>query len=455
MPSNSGKRSAREIWDVAKGALQVQVNKANYETWIKDTTGISCKGNQFIVGTPKLFAKEWLEKRLSSLVKKTLIGILGQDMEVLFQVCGSLDRGSNAQEMPRPVPSSSQPRLPLPPLNPRYTFESFVVGTSNRLAYSAAVSVAEEPGSNQNPLFIHSGCGLGKTHLAHAIGNEACENGLSVAYASAEQFTSEFVSSVRERNTDQFRGKFRSVDLFIIEDIQFLIGKPQTQMTLFRTFDELYNMNRQLVITANQPPGAMASLEKELGSRLECGLVAEIQPPDIETRLSILRTKAERQGVCLNQAVLELIAGRCQANVRGLEGCLNRLIAHARIIQKDLSFEVARDALEPLQEAPCTEVPSTDSFTPASILNAVAIHYNVPLESLQGRKRDSRLILARQIAIYLMREKTNYRLEDIGKLLGGRDHSTILRGYHRISKVTPLTPKIQRDIDLILRQLSA
>ncbi|MCX6000896.1 MAG: DnaA/Hda family protein, partial [Chloroflexi bacterium] len=263
---NGTGKSAREIWETAKGTLQVQVNKANFDTWLKDTVGISLREDQFIVGTPKAFAKEWLERRLSSLVEKTLIGIVGHEVEVTFQVCASPDPIPDNPRPPRQSQRPYQSRLPLPKLNPRYTFETFVVGDSNRLAYAAAVGVAEEPGKQHNPLFIFGDSGLGKTHLAHAIGNEACRDGLVVAYASGEQFTNEFVDAIRDRTVDQFRHKFRSPDIFILEDIQFVMGKQQTQMSLFHTFDELYNANRQVVITGDRPPASMASMDKGLSS---------------------------------------------------------------------------------------------------------------------------------------------------------------------------------------------
>ena len=454
MPSTSSRKSAKEIWETAKGSLQVQVNRANYETWLKDTVGISCKGNYFIVGTPKAFAKEWLEKRLCSLVKKTLISILGYDVEVGFQVLASPGRGLDDEVAPGHVAGSVQPRLPFPSLNPRHTFESFIVGTSNRLAFAAAVGVAEEPGNSYNPLFIHGDCGLGKTHLVHAIGNEACENGLAVGYASGEQFTNEFVKSIRDKTSDQFRRKFRNVDLLILEDIQFVQGKQQTQSSLFHVFDELHNLNRQLVVTANKPPASMPSMDRALCSRLECGLVTRVRAPDLETRLSILRSKARCEKVLIDQAVFDFVTQRCQTSVRQLEGCLKRLIAYAKLARKNLSLETAKEAIEALSDENHFD-PTPIGTTPQSILNAVANHFNVPLESMRGKKRDHRLVLARQIAIYLIRERTNYPLHDIGELLGGRNHSTILRGYQRISDSVCTDQQMQRNIDQVLRSLAA
>lgn len=453
-PTTDGRKSAKDIWETAKGALQVQVNRANYETWLKDTVGISYKGNQFVVGTPRAFAKEWLERRLLSLVKKTLISIMGHSVEVTFQVCEATNSVIGEGEPSRQAPGSSQPRLPLPGLNPRYTFESFVVGTSNRLAFAAAVGVTEDPGHHHNPLFIYGGCGLGKTHLVHAIGNEACENGLTVGYASGEQFTTEFVNSIREKTTNQFRRKFRNVDLLIIEDIQFIQGKQQTQISLFHTLDELHNSNRQVVVTGNRPPVSMPSMEKALCSRLQCGLVTQVRIPDPETRLSILRLKAQRQKVVIDQAVFDFIAQTCQTSVRELEGHLTRLIAYAKVTRRTLSLEIAREALAVLQDGSPQDAVSR-GFTPLSILNAVANHFSVTPESIQGKRRDSRSVLARRVAIYLIREETNCPLNDIGRFLGGRNHSTILRGYQRMSDTAYADPSMQRNIDQIMKALGA
>jgi len=435
-------KTAKETWETAKGALQVQVSKANFDTWLKDTVGISHQGNQFVIGTPSAFAKEWLEKRLHSLVTKVLISLVGHEVEVQFQVCPDQDSVWQGQ-------NHSQSKLPPPVGNPRHTFENFVVGGSNRLAYAAALGISEEPGRQYNPLFIHGGSGLGKTHLSHAIGNEASENGFKVVYTGSEQFTNEFISSIRERRTEEFRSKFRNADILVIEDIQFLVGKPQTQETLFHTFNELHDTNRQLVITSDRPPKAMTTLESSLCSRLECGLIAQVEAPDLETRLAILHARAEEQQVVIDEAVFDFIAQRCQRNVRELEGALTALIADAKMAQQRPTLELAQEALR--------DMPSDNlgpyATTPASILKAVADHFQISLESLKGRKRDNRLAMARQIAIYLVREKTNCPLQDIGKLLGGRDHSTILRGYHRIAGVVSTDPAVQRNLHQIVANL--
>jgi chromosomal replication initiator protein len=438
-------RTAKETWDACKGALQVQVSKSNFETWLKDTEGINCQGKRFVVGTPSTFAKEWLEKRLRSLVVKVLMGITGQELDVQFQVCPS-------QVLAHPGSDSAQ-RRPSPSSISRYTFSNFVVGDSNRLAYAASLGVAEEPGHHYNPLFIHGGSGLGKTHLAQAIGGEAADNGFQVVYVSSEQFTNEFITSIREKKTEEFRGKFRNTDVLIIEDIQFMVGKPQTQETLFHTFNALHDTSRQLVLTGDRHPKAMTAIEPSLSSRLSCGLVAQVQPPDGQMRLALLRARAEEQQMLIDEAVFEFIAQRCvdTANVRELEGALNTVVAHANLFNQRPTMEMAEQALlgMPVVDAR----PAT--FTPASILKAVADHFQVAPESLKSRRRDRRLTLARQIVVYLVREKTNCPLHDIGKLLGGRDHSTILRSYHKIATMVNTDTTVRGKVNHIATALRA
>jgi chromosomal replication initiator protein len=328
------------------------------------------------------------------------------------------------------------------------------VGNSNRLAYAAALAVAEEPGGEYNPLFLYGGAGVGKSHLASAIGNEASESGLCVAYASGEQFTSDFVKAIKEKTADQFRRKFISVDLFIIEDIQFVIGKPQTQSSLFHIFDELQNANRQVVFTGNHPPQSLSPLQSEFRSRLECGLIARLQPPDFQTRLAILKAKAEKQKVQIDNMACEFIAGQCEANVRKLEGLLNRAIAYSKISRKPLSAGLAKEALQAVTSETNEESTPSSSLTPVSIVNAVSDHFNISLEDMRGKSRDADSTLARQIAIYLIREKTSSPWHNIGQLLGGRDHSTVLRGYQRMSTFVPTDTAIQKHINQILKSLA-
>jgi chromosomal replication initiator protein len=436
-------RTAKETWEAAKGALQVQVSRSNFETWLKETVGITHQGDRFLVGTPNAFAKEWLEKRLLSLVTNVLMGILGEEVKVQFQVCSGplVAEGPCDPLQPKPRP---------PAINQRFTFGSFVVGDSNRLAYAAALGVAEQPGQAYNPLFIHGGSGLGKTHLAHAIGNEASENGFRVIYASSEQFTNEFVCSIKEKRMEEFRHKFRSADVMVLDDVQFMIGKPQTQETLFHTFNDLYNSDRQLVITGDRAPKAMTSVDISLCSRFGSGLVAEVGRPDLETRLAILRGRCEQQHVFLDEEVLDYIAARCTASVRDLHGAFNLVVAYATLSKERPSVELARHALG---DSPSSNG-NASVVTPALILNTVADYFDISPDALKAKNRDHKLVLARQIAIYLVREKTNCPLQEIGRLLGGRDHSTIVRGYQRIAGLLDSDRAVQNNVSQIMKKLA-
>jgi chromosomal replication initiator protein len=442
--------SAEDIWEAAKGALQLQVSRANFETWLKDTVGVSYQDNLFIVGTPSTFAAEWLSKRLHSLVKKTLMGITGEDTEVEFQVYPPSEGLPESKPRRRSSGNGSRETAfpPSPPrLNPRYTFDTFIVGSCNRLAHAAALSVAENPGHSYNPLFIYGGVGLGKTHLLHAIGHVASATHCNLIYVSTEQFTNEFINAIKERRMEDFRNKFRSVDLLLIDDIQFISGKEQTQEGFFHTFNDLHNANRQIVITSDRPPRALSLLEDRLRSRFEWGLIADIQPPDLETRLAILRAKAEQQQMVLDPEIIEFIARRAQRNIRELEGCLNRIIAYSRLTRTPPTLELAEQALQDLALADRQQRP----LSPDSIMEAVCHYFRLTPEMLRSEKREQPIALARQIAMYLIREETRCSLSEVGQLLGGRDHSTVLHGCEKIATQINIDPKLRGDI-LEIRQ---
>ena len=290
-------RTPQEIWDIALGEIQVQVSRPNFRTWFKTTSGLAYAASVFTIGVPNTFAAEYLEKNQRSLIEKVLLGITGPGVSVTFQVNGNGSRPAPEASLPQPEPAFTR-------INPHYTFETFVEGAGNRLARAAAVAVAQNPGHSYNPLFIHGGAGLGKTHLLHAIGREAASRRINVICTSAEQFTNEFVTALRERTTEEFRAKYRSIGMLLIDDIHFISGKEQTEESFFHTFNELHNTNRQIVMTSDRPPKSMPLLEERLRSRFEWGLIVDIQPPDFETRLAILESKALQKGVRLERPVL-------------------------------------------------------------------------------------------------------------------------------------------------------
>jgi len=433
-------RSAQEIWETALGELQIQVNKSNFRTWLQKTVGLTYRDGQFVVGVPNTFVAEYLDKNQRSLIEKTLIGLTNHDTKVVFQVNGkykNLPDSYGTQEEIPPETQASPTRF-----NSKYTFASFVAGSGNRLAYAAALRVAENPGHSYNPLFIYGGVGLGKTHLLHAIGHVALANHIQVLYVSAEQFTNEFVNAIRHKKTEEFHHKYRSVDILLIDDIHFISGKEQTEESFFHTFNELHNANRQIAITSNCPPKAIPSLESRLCSRFEWGLIADIQPPDLETRLAILQAKAENQRAKIPLDVLEFIAQRAHQNIRELEGSLNRVTAFARLIGAPPTIELAARALEDIASKATRDSKTTLNL----IIEVVANSFQLTPDDLKSGKRDKETALARQVAMYLIRQETNSSLAQIGKELGGRDHSTVIHACEKIARNFEANPQLRHKI---------
>lgn len=442
-------RSAKEIWDAALGELQIQVNKPNYRTWLEKTVGLSYQGNQFVVGVPNTFAAEYLDKNQRSLIEKTLIGLTKRDTEVLFRVStGQKNSPGNVgtdEELPTITPINTAR------FNLKYTFNSFIhVGSCNQLAYAAALEVAEKLGRAYNPLFIYGGAGLGKTHLLHAIGHVAIANNMRVLFVSAEQFTNEFINAVQERKTREFRNKYRSADVLLVDDIHFLSGKNQTVESFFHTFNALHNANRQIAITSDRPPKSLPLLQDRLCSRLEWGLVADIQPPDFDTRLAILQAKAESKGINLTPDVLEFVAQRMQRNIRELEGSLNRVIAYARLVRATPTPELAARALEDI----AGKEPKAANITPSQIIDAVANFFQVTPQDLKSRKRDRETAFARQIAMYLIKEANNCSLTQIGKELGDREPITVSQACKKISSEIEANPELNKEISRLQQEIS-
>jgi len=408
--------SAEEIWETALGELQVEVNRSNYRTWFSRTIGLNLQGKQFSVGVPNTFVAEYLDRNQRSLIEKVLTKLTSNDITVNFRV---ESRSTKSREQER--------ELPL--FNPKYTFDSFVVGTSNNLAYAAAMKIMEEPGHNYNPLYIHGGSGLGKTHLLHAIGHTAVAHGMQVLFVSAEQFTNELISAIREKTTDDFRRKYRHVDMLLVDDIQFIGGKEQTKENFFHTFNELHDANRQIAITSDCPPRSIPMLQDRLSSRFEWGLVTDIKPPDFETRFKILKAKAAHDSMEISSDVLELIALQVKQNIRALEGSLNRVIAYARLLRSEITPEVTTQALEDI----ASKVPRLAPVTPGLIIETVADIFQVPVTDIKGRKRNEPTVVARQVAMYLMRQETDSSLAQIGRELDGRSSATISYAYEKIA----------------------
>ncbi|HXX59467.1 MAG TPA: chromosomal replication initiator protein DnaA [Dehalococcoidales bacterium] len=427
-------RTAPEIWETALGELQLEVNRINFQTWFYNTTGVCFENGIFTVGVPNTFIGEYLEKNQKSLIERTLAGILQSNVNLNFCV-----RGYNTRLQP----------ASLPLFNPRYTFDTFVVGDSNNLAFAAAEKIIENPGRDYNPLFVHGGHGLGKTHLLHAIGNMAITRNLNVLCVSAENYTNEMITAIREKTTDEFRRKYRALDILLVDDIQFIAGKEQTEESFYHTFNELHGNNKQIVVSCDRSPRALTTFKERLRSRFEWGLVADLQPPDFKTRVAVLKAKAARDGVELQSDVIEYIALQIKENIRQLEGSLNRVVAYSKLLRSMVTPEVAARALDDL----ASKKPQLPPVTPGLIIETVAGMFQTTLSDIKGRRRDENTAHARQICMYLMREETEASLTEIGKEIGGRSPATISYAHEKVTEGINNDPQLRRQVFNIRQQL--
>jgi chromosomal replication initiator protein len=442
-----------QIWQTALGELQLQLTGATFDTWLGRTSLISHEDGTFIVGVHNGYAKDWLENRLLSMIKRTLTGIVGRSVEVRFVVWNKeLDTGESGPLLQAQPPHSTGPatRAAGDPerngLNPRYTFDTFVMGPSNRLAHAASLAVVEKPAAAYNPLFLYGGVGLGKTHLLHAIGHASRVRNMEVLYTSSEQFTNDLINAIRSQTTEDFRAKYRTADMLLIDDIQFIAGKESTQEEFFHTFNALHVNGKQIVMTSDRAPKAMVTLEERLRSRCEWGLIADIQPPDLETRMAILRGKAESQPVQVPDEVIELIARQVQSNIRELEGALNRVVANSQLTGASLTAEMASATLADLLARPT-------SISLDQIIRLVAEYYGVEVPALRGQSRSKELVRARHIAMYLAREETGASLPQIGTAMSGRDHTTIMYGVNKITEEIEQDDSLRREMIVIRERL--
>jgi chromosomal replication initiator protein len=455
----------RETWAATLGELQLGLTRANFDTWFKDTSILSEEDDVFCVGVPNAFAREWLENKYRGQVRQALQHIVGRTVDVRFVTAASAAAparpavsGSRSGSVPPQVATTAAAAAerrdgPLAAvLNPRYTFSTFVVGSNNRLAHAAALSVAERPGHSYNPLFLYGGSGLGKTHLMHAIGHAVMSRHprKRVMYATSEKFTNEFINSIRTQRTEDFRERYRRIDVLLIDDIQFIAGKEGTQDEFFHTFNAIHEEGKQIVLSSDRPPKAIASLEERLRSRFEWGLTADISQPDLETRIAILRTKAEAQSAAVPPPVIDFLAQRIVSNVRELEGALTRIVAYATLNAVPITTELAQQMLQHLLQNPRRQ-----TLSPEKIVEVVARYYQVPVEQLRGKARDKQIVLPRQVAMFLMREETEAPLLRIGEALGGRDHSTVLHGCEKIEREMGENDDFRREVSSLREMLYA
>jgi len=446
------KMDAEQAWQSALGQLQMEMPKASFDTWVRDTQIASYEDGLFTVTVHNAYARDWLESRLSSTVTRLLMGIMNRSVEVTFVVRSNESSTDLLPALPSAETSAISDEVPAPrsrssSLNPRYTFENFVVGPNNRLAHAASQAVAENPATAYNPLFLYGGVGLGKTHLLHAIGNYCQEHGQNVLYVSSEEFTNDMIGAIRSHTTQAFREKYRSADVLLVDDIQFIAGKESTQEEFFHTFNTLHGQNKQIIVTSDRPPKSLVTLEERLRSRFEWGLTADIQLPDLETRLAILGSKADRLGRSVPAEIMELIARRVQSNIRELEGALNRIVAFADLSGMTMTLQLADVALADL-------LPQRGDVKPGAVVDMVAKTFNLSVDRLLSPDRSHDVALPRQIAMYLMRE-TNVSLPQIGLALGGRDHTTVMYACEKVADLLERDDRLRTQVGQIRRQLYA
>ena len=437
---------AEQAWQATLGQLQLEMTKAAYETWVRDAELISYEDGTFIIGVQNAYARDWLDSRLASTIRRLLAGIMDRTVEVRFVVWQGVEpvvpqeRGKTWETEDLEIE-----KLETPSLNFRYTFENFVVGSSNRLAHAASLAVAENPAQAYNPLFLYGGVGLGKTHLLYAIGNLCQQRGLQVLYVSSEEFTNDLINAIRAHTTQAFRDKYRRIDVLLIDDIQFIAGKESTQEEFFHTFNTLHGQDKQIVISSDRPPKALVTLEDRLRSRFEWGLAADLQPPDLETRLAILRSKAERAGSKTPDYIMDVIARRVQSNIRELEGALTRVAVFADLCGQPLTPQLVESALADF-------LPRRSEIEPKEVVRRVAEAFDLPMERMLSRDRSRQVALPRQIAMYLLREEAGISLPSIGEALGGRDHTTVMYGCDKIADLMERDDRLRRQV-VELREL--
>jgi chromosomal replication initiator protein len=421
-----------QVWQEALSRIETQLSKPSFEAFLKAMHPIALDQDVFVFSVPSLFAKEWLESRYRGLITETLREVLTHGIEVRFVVAdGEVALATPPRDQPTPRAAASE----APALNLKYTFDTFVIGTGNRFAHAAARAVAETPARAYNPLFIYGGVGLGKTHLLQAMGHHVLSHKphARVTYVSSERFTNELINAIRDDKMVEFRNKYRNVDVLLIDDIQFLAGKERTQEEFFHTFNTLHESSRQLVISSDRPPREIPTFEDRLRSRFEWGLIADIQPPDYETRIAILRKKAEVDAIILPDEVAQYIAQQISSNIRELEGALSRLRAHAEMARVPISIDLATEVLKDL-----TPQARIRPVTIVAIQRAVADFFGIRVEEMKAKRRTKGVAFPRQVAMYLSRELTDASLPRIGEEFGGRDHTTVMHACDRVKSALVL-----------------
>lgn len=446
----------KELWDIVLSELELKLSKANFKTWFSNTHISQIKDDKqnVVVGVPTNFSKKWLEKKYHRSILEALQGATDNKIKkVIYAVEPVVSQPPGLKPVSidlEKISSKKTPKTNGYGLNPRYTFKNFIVGKGSELAYAACKAITKQIGSKYNPLFIYGGVGLGKTHLLQAIGHEIFKKNpkANILYTDAEKFTNEFVKAIREGAIHKFKKIYRGLDVLLIDDLQFMAGKEATQEEFFHTFNSLYQEERQIVITSDRPPKAIPALEDRLISRLEWGLIADIGPPDLETRLAILKAKCQEQKCDLSEEILQYLAVHIQSNVRELEGALNRLMAYCEFHRTELDLSIAKNVLATLDTQPIKGI-----IQPKQLIETVANFYGLRVNEMISISRKRELVAPRQIAMYLMRQEIKASFPMIGKELGNRDHTTAMHAYEKIRKEIEKGGRIKQEVDMIKQRL--
>ncbi|QUI21084.1 chromosomal replication initiator protein DnaA [Vallitalea pronyensis] len=452
--------SVIENWDKVQALLRDEsdISKISYKTFLENLQPVKVHDDTIIIKTDDEIGRDYIERKYSRSIIIAIREIVGQIYEIKFMLPNELEKenkdkkgSSKKSSTNNSTHNTTTNNSQYNNLNSRYTFDTFVVGNNNKLAHAASLAVAESPAEAYNPLFIYGGVGLGKTHLMHSIAHFILsENSRSkVLYVSSEKFTNELINSIREDKNEEFRQKYRNIDVLLVDDIQFIAGKERTQEEFFHTFNTLYEAKKQIIISSDRPPKEIETLEERLRSRFEWGLIADIQPPDYETRMAILQKRAELENLDLPDDVIQYVATNIKSNIRELEGAINKIIAYSTLVHKDLTKELAEDALKDL-----ITPEKNKEITPEFILEIVAEHYNLNPMDIVSKKRPRDIAYPRQIVMYLSRTLTDLSLPKIGQILGKRDHTTIIHGYEKISKDITKDSALKNTIEILTKKIT-
>lgn len=431
-----------DVWQKAQNPIKASIGETSYDTWFSHLKICETVPGVLTIQAPDEYFKNWIDERYRAIIERCLRTEAGQGISIEFTVNADLLNKKTQQKLQRIEESFAHHDKNIH-LNPRFLFENFVVGASNRFAFAAAQAVAENPAKSYNPFFIYGPVGLGKTHLMQAITHEAQRKnpGLKIYYLSSEQFTNELINSIRHHSSEAFRQKYRHVDILLIDDIHFIAGKMSTQEEFFHTFNTLHDHHKQIIICSDRPPKEITNLEERLVSRFAWGLITDIQPPDYETRVAILRKKLELESVAVPDDVVLFIAQEIKTNIRELEGALIRVVAYALLENKLISLSVAKQVLKDMVKETIKTI-SVDM-----VQKEVAAYYRVPLADLKTKKRHKNVVLPRQVAMYLTRKLTTHSLPEIGAAFGGKDHTTVLHAYKKVEKDFVTNLEVKKSID--------